>query len=527
MQSPSLAPRMMLESPALAPHQPPVQQFEEGYTFMERRKSSVAGDGQDILAIRKGTEDGVDLNELKRFRPLRREAIILLDTVKEEPDVDKDGFKRPREFKTNENQEYATKEENRKESEENGGGAMLPPLNLLQPTMFPMQHIEERKEPSPEKENFHVLLPLTQAAFLPQAVTTPILTSALLPPSYTTDYMPYIQPGAHATAYSAGFIDPNRSMDYGRKGSEISFKMLEGIPEGLQPNYFSPFLQPSPAVHQTPQYVTTESVNMQLFPQPDEFRLDGAEANPAWKAAPVNPPVEIKPHAESLPEKKIGTLTVTERREKILKYLEKRKRRIWKKKISYDCRKKVADKRLRIKGRFVTREQAYAILGTTAEDLANNELLRTLVSSNNNCSIITSAQNMKIRNIQTLFMSSEKIKEKDGEVQVDHQTESKRVEISVPAPKEDEKGNNGNHELRVEILKENVRDQTVEIKIETVVKKGLGDSTIQEKRDPKSLQLRMNGRLPRIPEQIFQFKKLKLEELDPIHTKYHKEVGAF
>ena len=35
-----------------------------------------------------------------------------------------------------------------------------------------------------------------------------------------------------------------------------------------------------------------------------------------------------------------------------------RKRRIWRKKVSYDCRKKVADGRLRIKGKFVTREQA-------------------------------------------------------------------------------------------------------------------------------------------------------------------------
>ena len=61
--------------------------------------------------------------------------------------------------------------------------------------------------------------------------------------------------------------------------------------------------------------------------------------------------------------RKIGTLTVEERREKIEKYLQKRKKRTWNKKISYDCRKKVADSRLRIKGRFVTKEQAVTILG--------------------------------------------------------------------------------------------------------------------------------------------------------------------
>jgi hypothetical protein len=60
---------------------------------------------------------------------------------------------------------------------------------------------------------------------------------------------------------------------------------------------------------------------------------------------------------------------------KLLKYLEKkyilllcRKRRIWRKKVSYDCRKKVADGRLRIKGKFVTREQACEQLGLESVD---------------------------------------------------------------------------------------------------------------------------------------------------------------
>jgi hypothetical protein len=105
-------------------------------------------------------------------------------------------------------------------------------------------------------------------------------------------------------------------------------------------------------------------------------------------------------------ERKVGKLTPAERKEKINRYLEKRKRRIWSKKISYDCRKRVADNRLRIKGRFVTKKQAFEILGTTPELLYNNESLKKILSINNNCSIITNTNNIKIRNIQTLFTKS-------------------------------------------------------------------------------------------------------------------------
>lgn len=38
---------------------------------------------------------------------------------------------------------------------------------------------------------------------------------------------------------------------------------------------------------------------------------------------------------------------------KVKRYLEKRQKRIWNKKVSYEVRKDVADKRMRIKGRFV------------------------------------------------------------------------------------------------------------------------------------------------------------------------------
>lgn len=59
--------------------------------------------------------------------------------------------------------------------------------------------------------------------------------------------------------------------------------------------------------------------------------------------------------------KKIGRLTMAERRRKIELYKKKRLTRNFKKKISYHCRKKVAEQRIRIKGRFIRKDEALKI----------------------------------------------------------------------------------------------------------------------------------------------------------------------
>jgi ribosomal protein S6E (S10) len=59
----------------------------------------------------------------------------------------------------------------------------------------------------------------------------------------------------------------------------------------------------------------------------------------------------------------IGPLASSERLMRVQRYMFKKHKIILKTKYSYQCRKSVADKRLRIKGRFVTQEQAFEILG--------------------------------------------------------------------------------------------------------------------------------------------------------------------
>ena len=98
-------------------------------------------------------------------------------------------------------------------------------------------------------------------------------------------------------------------------------------------------------------------------------------------AAP--PPVTAPPQPASPPPavlrlpsshaKQVGTLSLAERKVKIERYLEKRRRRSFHKKVVYLCRKRVADTRLRVKGRFVAKGVAESLQGL--ENAKNNVAL--------------------------------------------------------------------------------------------------------------------------------------------------------
>lgn len=91
-----------------------------------------------------------------------------------------------------------------------------------------------------------------------------------------------------------------------------------------------------------------------------------------------------RPNYQDAYQISIGPLSLSERHKKILKFFERKKQNFGGKKFTYECRKQVAEKRLRIKGRFVTKQQAFEILGLKEGDLKTNESLQRLLEQHYN-----------------------------------------------------------------------------------------------------------------------------------------------
>lgn len=129
-----------------------------------------------------------------------------------------------------------------------------------------------------------------------------------------------------------------------RKNSFIDLLSYEKSTQGSDLDHINidHFSSDLPALHLCPQEF--EQVKLLLDDYPDLTVIQ--------RPKPEVPRKLIEPQDQKT--EKIGTLTIQERLKKIDRYLEKKKKRTWVKKIHYNCRKRVADKRLRIKGRFVT-----------------------------------------------------------------------------------------------------------------------------------------------------------------------------
>ena len=82
-----------------------------------------------------------------------------------------------------------------------------------------------------------------------------------------------------------------------------------------------------------------------------------SQSSPSQAALPAQSPDA----ADLLLKPQVGPLPLEVRKAKIEKYRRKRDRRRFKKIVEYQCRKKVADGRVRVKGRFVTKKQEEAL----------------------------------------------------------------------------------------------------------------------------------------------------------------------
>lgn len=93
---------------------------------------------------------------------------------------------------------------------------------------------------------------------------------------------------------------------------------------------------------------------------------------------------------------RIGIYTPAERAAIITKFNAKRARRVWNKKIRYNCRKNLADRRLRIKGRFVKRSvEALAAHDVPSSECENDK--DSKMESNDNSDKIISNSNARGR----------------------------------------------------------------------------------------------------------------------------------
>ena len=142
----------------------------------------------------------------------------------------------------------------------------------------------------------------------------------------------------------------------------MSLENLQEQLSGLSPTEFAQIFNPFVNFD----FSGLEGAEPMWMPIPDFSMLDASQMSqlvppfmpnlnlPSFEAN-EEPELPLRP---LMANKKVGPLTIEERNWKIQRFREKRERRNFTKKVSYACRKKVADSRLRVRGRFITKGEA-------------------------------------------------------------------------------------------------------------------------------------------------------------------------
>jgi len=118
-------------------------------------------------------------------------------------------------------------------------------------------------------------------------------------------------------------------------------------------NYYSPPQLMSFPYHSQFPFPTSMGQEEPISKAPEKLKNDHKKVS----AVSNLPLVEPKINVGLTKRKLIGRLSYEERLKRIEKYRAKRTTRVWVKKISYNCRKRVADQRPRVKGRFIPKSE--------------------------------------------------------------------------------------------------------------------------------------------------------------------------
>ncbi|KVI10247.1 uncharacterized protein LOC112508185 [Cynara cardunculus var. scolymus] len=138
----------------------------------------------------------------------------------------------------------------------------------------------------------------------------------------------------------------------------------------------------------------------QKVEQDEYFCSSGSYGSNSWSSSSSYPTATTNWEIESQktskeieePTLKVGRYSMEERKDKIMRYLKKRNQRNFNKTIKYECRKTLADKRIRVRGRFAKnnndhhqpcdQDQVLPIITTANNNPSSDEDIQQLYTNN-------------------------------------------------------------------------------------------------------------------------------------------------